>query len=154
MKEMCKQNKEGSREKHIRGLEREEGGYENSGMGGRKTTDLYYQLCVMMPWVIFQIASNHSVLSASHYAQGIGWEERSYMCGCMEKTAGRERVSYSHSWEERCLNMKRKWILCISSRGTATWRTIHVIQEYKIRYTYHLFFLFKWYYRIYILDVS
>ncbi len=50
---------------------------ENSGKGGRKTADLYNQVCVMTPWVIFQIASNHSVLSVSHYALGIRGEELS-----------------------------------------------------------------------------
>lgn len=30
----------------------------------------------MMPWVIFQITSNHSVLLVSHYAPGIRGEER------------------------------------------------------------------------------
>lgn len=74
---MCKQKKGGSGENHIRGIEREEGGMRIQGIGGRKTADLYNQVCVMMPWVIFQIASNHSVLSVSHYAQGIQREERS-----------------------------------------------------------------------------
>ena len=36
---------------------------------------------------------------------------------------------YSHSWEERCLNMKRRWLLCISSRGMATYSrtTLHLL---------------------------
>lgn len=42
------------------------------------------------------------------------------------KRRGRENIKaskqHSHSWEERWRNMKRKWILCISSRGIATYR--------------------------------
>lgn len=68
---MCKQKERGSRSR------KEEREGENSGRGGRKTADLYNQVCVMMPWVIFQIASNHWVLSVSHYALGIREDELS-----------------------------------------------------------------------------
>lgn len=125
---------------------------EDSGIGGGKTADLFNQVCVMMPWVVFQIASNHSVLSVSHYAQGIRQEELR-KGGCMQTTdRQRTRGWYSHSWEERCLNMKRKWILCISSRGTATWRTSQVIIEYKITDIFKCFQGIPWHSGVYFLE--
>lgn len=59
-------------------------------MGGGKTADLYNQVHAMMTWVIFQIASNHSVLSVSHYTQGISGEELRSVEACRQLT-GRGR---------------------------------------------------------------
>lgn len=73
---MCKEKEGGSAvEKHIR--EKEKGGRDdNLDVGRRETADLYSQVCVMMPWVIFQITSNHSVpLCITLYSGGIRGEE-------------------------------------------------------------------------------
>lgn len=64
-------------------------------MGGGKTADLFNQLCVMMPLVIFQIASNHLALSVSHYAQGSRAKLRSVdVC---RQQAGRGREADTHT---------------------------------------------------------
>lgn len=69
---------------------------EDSGIGEGKTADLFNQVCVMMLWVIFQIASNHSVLSVSHYAQGIRQEELRRVDVCRQQT-GRGREADTHT---------------------------------------------------------
>ena len=81
--------------------------------------------------VILEISYGHLVPSPSDYVQGIGQEERGLrvLLNRPVGDCGRTRGRYLHSWEDRCLNIKRKCILCISSRGTATWWTSHFIVE-------------------------
>lgn len=59
-------NREESGGEHIREMEREE---------EERRLICIIKVCVMMPWVIFQIASNHSDLAVSQNAQGIRVEE-------------------------------------------------------------------------------
>lgn len=55
--------------------EKKERGDRSKGRKRHCVADLHNQVCVMTPWVIFQIASNHPALSELYYSQGIRREE-------------------------------------------------------------------------------